>query len=470
MFFADISEAKEVRNGRIVASFQRALDRHASRDAVTECLVDLGVAMHEVGFASHEIEACVVETATSLGTMAEVFATPTALFMGVGPRGDQRTLLHRLEPANDDLSGMADVLDIAAGICERHLSPTAASEQLHRLAQNRTIAPTRREHAVWIAAFALSSAGAAALFGGGFSEVLVACGLALLIACVARLSELGTTPVLGECVVAMTASVGASLAGSFGWVSAPDIVTLSSLIIFLPGLAMTRGLADLARRDLAAGTARLMGALTSFLSLGLGVALGQAISRGAVGLLTLPVPVASAPTSQWVLKAAAILVTPPALAILLHARRREVLAIGVGTLIASLGTQFGAALVGPNLGVGLGALALGIFANGWANRMRRPTATILVPGLILLVPGTMGLRSLELLMRAQTVDGMAIAFETLWVSVSLVAGLVVANAVHPPRRVARPTHARSGRVPPSQVPRPAPPPTRDYVGATVPVP
>jgi uncharacterized membrane protein YjjB (DUF3815 family) len=61
----------------------------------------------------------------------------------------------------------------------------------------------------------------------------------------------------------------------------------------------------------------------------------------------------------------------------------------------------------------------------------------LVPGLILLVPGTMGLRSLELLMSAQTVDGITIAFETIWVSAALVAGLVVANAVNPPSRTTR---------------------------------
>ena len=40
-------------------------------------------------------------------------------------------------------------------------------------------------------------------------------------------------------------------------------------------------------------------------------------------------------------------------------------------------------------------------------------------------------------MSAQTVDGITIAFETIWVSAALVAGLVVANAVNPPSRVTR---------------------------------
>ena len=409
----------------------------ALEHATTHCLVRLGIAMHEVGFASHEIESSVREAARALETAAEVFATPTALFIGVGPQGAQRTLLHRLEPANDDISGMADVLDIARAICAGAVAPREAEAQLDALTRARAIPPSHQAHVEWIFAFAISSGGAAALFGGGGAEVGMALALSTLIACIARLTSIGAAPVLGECVIAMTSSFGASLAGSLGWISAPDIVALASIIVFLPGLAMTRGLADLARRDLAAGTARLMGALTGFLSLGLGVALGHALTRGAVDVLALPDLPLAPPATHWSLKVIASLVTPPALAVLLNARRREVLAIGVGTVIASLGTEFGAALMGPNLGVGLGALALGLFANAWASRRRRPTATILVPGLILLVPGTMGLRSLELLMSAKTVDGISIAFETLWISAALVAGLVVANALNPPPRATR---------------------------------
>jgi len=440
MFSSRNTEDKDVRESRHSGYLPEVGAREGRGDVTTQCLVNLGVAMHEVGFASHEIEANVREAALSLGTAAQVFATPTALFMGLGPRGDQRTLLHRLEPAADDISGMADVLDIATAVCDEDFTPREANIKLEALARARTVPPSARANAVWILAFAMSSAGAAGLFGGGVAEVAMACGLSALVACIARLTTLGTATVLSECVLAMTSSFGASLAGILGWIAAPDIVTLSSIIIFLPGLSMTRGLADLARRDLAAGTARLMGAMTGFLSLGLGVALGHALTGGVTRLLDLPDLLAAATTPHWSLKVIATLVTPPALAVLLNARRSEVLAIGVGTVIASLGTQFGAALVGPHLGVGLGALALGVFANDWASRRRRPTATILVPGLILLVPGTMGLRSLELLMSAQTVDGMTIAFETVWVSAALVAGLIVANSVNPPKRAA-PRHS-----------------------------
>ena len=42
--------------------------------------------------------------------------------------------------------------------------------------------PSRRAHAIWIVAFALSSAGAAALFGGGIAEGCVASALPTLAA------------------------------------------------------------------------------------------------------------------------------------------------------------------------------------------------------------------------------------------------------------------------------------------------
>ena len=58
----------------------------------------------------------------------------------------------------------------------------------------------------------------------------------------------------------------------------------------------------------------------------------------------------------------------------------------------------------------------------------------LVPGLLLLVPGSMGLRSMTSMLERDVVSGIDTAFAMILVSVSLVAGLLMANASVPPRR------------------------------------
>ena len=121
MFFDQSSEPQFARDARFLAEAVPGDPAPASPEVLQACLVELGMVMHEVGFASHEIEGHAARVANVFGTDAEVFATPTALFLGVGPREDQRTLLLRLEPADDDLdagdivSPTVRTLEIPAG-------------------------------------------------------------------------------------------------------------------------------------------------------------------------------------------------------------------------------------------------------------------------------------------------------------------------------------------------------------------
>ena len=53
----------------------------------------------------------------------------------------------------------------------------------------------------------------------------------------------------------------------------------------------------------------------------------------------------------------------------------------------------------------------------------------LVPGVLLLVPGSSGFRSLALLLDQQVVGGVDAAFATLLTAASLVAGLLLAEMI-----------------------------------------
>jgi uncharacterized membrane protein YjjB (DUF3815 family) len=58
----------------------------------------------------------------------------------------------------------------------------------------------------------------------------------------------------------------------------------------------------------------------------------------------------------------------------------------------------------------------------------------LVPGLVMLVPGSMGLTSLSSLLERDVVSGIDTAFAMVLIAISLVAGLLLANAAVAPRR------------------------------------
>ncbi|MFN0062509.1 MAG: threonine/serine exporter family protein [Myxococcaceae bacterium] len=97
------------------------------------------------------------------------------------------------------------------------------------------------------------------------------------------------------------------------------------------------------------------------------------------------------------------------------------------------GGRIGSLALGPELGVFIGALLLGMGSNALARLLQRPSVVTLVPGLMLLVPGSIGFRSLFSLLEQNVVAGVGAAFSMLMVAVSLVAGLLTANAVLPSR-------------------------------------
>ena len=65
----------------------------------------------------------------------------------------------------------------------------------------------------------------------------------------------------------------------------------------------------------------------------------------------------------------------------------------------------------------------------------RPQQVVLVPAVILLVPGSVGFRGMSSLFNRDTLTGIETTFASFAVAMAIVAGLLIANAVLSPRRV-----------------------------------
>jgi uncharacterized membrane protein YjjB (DUF3815 family) len=104
-----------------------------------------------------------------------------------------------------------------------------------------------------------------------------------------------------------------------------------------------------------------------------------------------------------------------------------------------LGTRLGGALLGPQLGAFLGAFSVGVLGKAQAAVRRLPASVSVVPGILLLVPGSMGFGSFSALLAGETVAGIDAAFSMFLVASSLVAGLLVAHAVPPTPNILRGT-------------------------------
>jgi uncharacterized membrane protein YjjB (DUF3815 family) len=84
-------------------------------------------------------------------------------------------------------------------------------------------------------------------------------------------------------------------------------------------------------------------------------------------------------------------------------------------------------MMGPVIGACLGALSVGLAAHAYERWRNRPALVALVPGVLLLVPGSTGFRSLAHLLDQQVLVGIDAAFATLLTAAALVAGLLLAE-------------------------------------------
>jgi uncharacterized membrane protein YjjB (DUF3815 family) len=82
----------------------------------------------------------------------------------------------------------------------------------------------------------------------------------------------------------------------------------------------------------------------------------------------------------------------------------------------------------------VGSFAAAIASNAIARVLDRPVSITLVPALLLLVPGSVGFRSLASLVDRQTVSGIETAFRMVLMLSALVVGMFGAQAIAPSRR------------------------------------
>ncbi len=394
-------------------------------------MLRLGRALHAYGYAAHQLEEVLRQTSERLGLTAQFFATPTSIFASFGPQDDQRTHLMRVEPGDVNLGKLAQLDQVGRDVLDGRLTPAEGSGKIEAITQARPLyGPI-----LTVIAFAASSAAASRILGGGAREIETATLIGLLTGLLAIIApKLPALARVFEPAAALLASaVATAVAVRWGPISI-YITTLAGLIILLPGLTFTLALTELTTQNLLSGTARLASAVVTFLGVALGVALGSQIVLRLLGapaaLNVAPIPLAH--WTEWV----ALVVAPLAFVVLLKAQPRDAGWVLVVCLLGFAGGRLGSRLLDPHLGVFVGSLVVGITGSLYGRFVQRPPPVTQVPGILLLLPGSLGFRSLAAMLDQQVVNGVEAAFTMLLTAIALVAGLLTANVLVPAGRAA----------------------------------
>jgi len=212
----------------------------------------------------------------------------------------------------------------------------------------------------------------------------------------------------------------------------PDInvvlITLSAVLILIPGYPISVGVIEIVGRHVVSGTSNLMNGLVYLFKQFAGAWLGI----GLVGLFSaIPTAAGSSVESQWLWLFMPLLIV--GLCVVFQTAPKDFSWAAFGCAIAYGGILLGSAIAGGNLGNLFGTIIAVIFANLWGRKTGRPTSIVLLPAIILLVSGSIGFRGLAAIAAGQTATGEQQFLQMFVVALTIAAGLVVGNTILRPK-------------------------------------
>jgi len=401
-------------------------------------LLELARRLHQYGTTAPRLEMAMGSAAQAMGLSADVWSSPTAIIISFSDlaQGDegvaQSTQVMRLSPGDVNLARLCEADDIADQVIDGELDLREGFQRLRALGRPET----RLSQLGVIASYGLSAASIVALFlHSSWPDLITAAIIGLLIGTITIMAA--TRPrlaVASEAICALVATTIAICVSAFIIPLAIKAVVLASLIVLIPGMSLTTAVRELSSHHMVSGVARLGGAVTTLLKLTFGTVVATQLCA-AVGIqardYVLP------PLPGW-LDYPTLLVGSFGFAILFRAARRDWLVVMGAVIAGYLSTRWGGQISGslPSapFGIFVGGFVLSACANFYARFAKRPGAVIREPGIILLVPGSVGFRSMSFLLDRNTELGINTGVLLLTLLVALVAGLIFGELLVSPRR------------------------------------
>ncbi|MCA9215117.1 MAG: threonine/serine exporter family protein [Planctomycetales bacterium] len=387
-------------------------------------ILDLARSLHASGSPAYELDHRMELVAAALGQPATFFSTPTALFVTFADES-QGTRLLRVYPGDTNLALYAELFGLQQMILGNGIS---VQEAWLRLQDIRAM-PDGYAKSVQVGSFGLVAACVAVLVGGNDTAVISAGVIGLIVgALVLRLSRWNVPTHLINVTAGFVAAAIACAVQA--WIAAGnyELTALSALIVLVPGLHLTISINELATQNLASGSARFAGAMTTLLTLIFGVFMGY-------GFITAlqPLPASVAPQTPSLLASAVVMVPIGlCLAVLFRTRYRDVPWLVMSTLIAYGSLRLASEYFSPFASVWISSVLAGVTSRLLSRRLNLPAAVMLMPALILLVPGSLGFTGMAQIMLSEDLpSGIRLLTTMMMTAVAIVAGQLVTDVIAP---------------------------------------
>jgi uncharacterized membrane protein YjjP (DUF1212 family) len=331
-------------------------------------------------------------------------------------------MLVTLSDVSYDLGKLSQTMRLAD---QMRTGSVPVDEANQRLDDIEALRPYYNAPAVGVA-YAACGAGFAVILSAAWQDVGLAAALSIVVFLLVRASSSHEWLSSRIYVVAsFVASVLASVVGLIIGSANSYIVGLCSFVVLIPGLGLTLGVYELAIGHTLLGWNRFISSGMVTIGLFAGASIGAMAVRAMFGTADIPVSARPPVLVQWLFL---VLLMVGLVVVFQVSPRQAPWAITAG-LLAYGGLELGGR-AGVWQGPFLGALTLGLFAGLFVRfRDRASPLIVVLPGILILVPGVAAYASLRALDSGPTTGATGSVEGVVFQIFAILAGLYVAGSV-----------------------------------------
>ncbi|MBT4466297.1 MAG: threonine/serine exporter family protein [Planctomycetes bacterium] len=389
----------------------------------------MGKALHRYGAPAHRLEDALKAMSNELGLKGNFFTTPSAIMYSYDIPGENGIArLQRVHNNAIDLHRLSQLDKLFNDFLGTDLTVTAANARLDDILNENY----GYNQITKLFAFTLTSGGASTFFGGNLGDVALSsiCGFLLFLIfqwsqhrdAVRRLFD-----PLSATVISFVATAGAALLGAN-----PNISTLAGIIVLVPGFSIIIGATELVLDHPVSGSARLARAGMTVMMLFIGVLFGSGLAQYLFDIDSLQQVVL--PSMPVWLPPLSIVIAGLGVGVLFNNSRRDLPWAVVAVCLPYLAMKFGLENLERAPSLFLSAVIVALFGNMFARAFDRPALTVLMPGILILVPGATSFLSITDIAGGNFETGLQSAFQVFISGAAIVAGFMTSSLLLTPRK------------------------------------
>ena len=279
---------------------------------------------------------------------------------------------------------------------------------------------------LWIAlSYVFVATGFAAILSGGWMDILFSGIFSIIVFEIIQNSQ-KKSGILSENIPVTTAFASGFLAVLCKYY-VPELnyvlVTLSAIIILIPGYGISVGIQEMVNNNAIPGLGNLINEIVYLLKQFTGAWFGFMLA-GIFFTIPAAVSLPIDPVFKWIFLALLFF----GLVIVFQTSYKDFIWAFICCSIGYFGVVYGSSLFSSNLGNLLGSFAIGTYANIWQRKTGRPGSIVFLPAIMVLVGGSSGFRGLIAAAQGAP-DAQKQFMEMFMIAFTITAGLIIANTV-----------------------------------------